>query len=153
VPAEIGQPAPDFTRSSTIGEPITLSQFRGVKPVVLVFIPFAFTGVCQGELCALHDDFSAFTSGGAQVLVVTTDPGPSQKMWSDQQGWTFPLLSDFWPHGEIAKTYGAFNEDRGCANRVTVVIDEQGTIVDRFDTENLGTARPMERYEEAMAKL
>jgi peroxiredoxin len=153
VPAEIGQPAPDFTRPSTTGEPVTLSQFQGVKPVVLVFIPFSFTGVCEGELCTIRDDFTAFTSGGAQVLVVSTDPAPSQKMWADQQGWTFPMVSDFWPHGEIAKAYGAFNEDRGCANRVTVVIDEAGTIVDWFGTENLGTARPLERYEEAMAKL
>jgi peroxiredoxin len=153
VPAEIGQPAPDFTRPSTTGEPVTLSQFKGVKPVVLVFTPFSFTGVCEGELCQLRDDFTAFTSGGAQVLIVTTDPAPSQKMWADQQGWTFPMLSDFWPHGEIAQAYGAFNEDRGCANRVTVVIDEAGTIVDWFGTENLGTARSLERYEEAMAKL
>jgi len=151
--AEIGQAAPDFTRMSTTGEEITLSDYRGDKPVVLVFIPFAFTGVCQGELCAIRDDFTAFTSGEAQVLVVSTDPLPSQKVWAEQQGWTFPMVSDFWPHGEIARQFGAFNEERGCANRVTVVLDVTGTVVDWFGTENLGTARPMERYGEAMAKL
>lgn len=153
MPAEIGQQAPDFTRKSHTGEEVTLSQFGGQQPVVLVFIPFAFTGVCQGELCAIRDDFSTFEGAGAQVLVVTTDPAPSLKMWADQQGWTFPTLSDHWPHGEVAKAYGAFNEERGCANRVTVVIGKDGTIVDRFESGGLGEARPAERYAEAMAKL
>ena len=150
---EIGQEAPDFTLKSHTGEEVTLSQFRGKKNVVLVFIPFAFTGVCQGELCAIRDDFTPFESAGAQVLAISTDTAPTLSMWSDQQGWTFPTLSDFWPHGEVAKAYGAFNEQVGCANRVTVVIDMDGKIVDRFETGSLGEARPAERYEEAMAKL
>jgi peroxiredoxin (alkyl hydroperoxide reductase subunit C) len=153
VSAEIGQEAPDFTLKSQTGEEVTLSQFRGQKSVVLVFIPFAFTGVCQGELCAIRDDFTPFESAGAQVLAVSTDTAPTLKQWADQQGWTFPTLSDFWPHGQVAKAYGAFNEERGCANRVTVVIGKDGTIVDRFESGSLGEARPAERYEEAMAKL
>ena len=151
--AEIGQEAPDFTLKSQTGEEVTLSQFRGQQPVVLVFIPFAFTGVCQGELCAIRDDFTPFEAAGAQVLAVSTDTAPTLKQWADQQGWTFPTLSDFWPHGEVAKAYGAFNEERGCANRVTVVIDKDGKVVDRFASGSLGEARPAERYEEAMAKL
>lgn len=150
---EIGQEAPDFTLKSHTGEEVTLSQFRGEKNVVLVFIPFAFTGVCEGELCAIRDDLSPFESGGAQVLAISTDTAPTLKLWAEQQGWTFPTLSDFWPHGEVAKAYGAFNEQVGCANRVTVVIDKDGKIVDRFETGSLGEARPAERYEEAMAKL
>ena len=150
---EIGQEAPDFTLKSHTGEEVTLSQFRGKKNVVLVFIPFAFTGVCQGELCAIRDDFTPFESAGAQVLAISTGTAPTLSRWSDQQGWTFPTLSDFWPHGEVAKAYGAFNEQVGCANRVTVVIDMDGKIVDRFETGSLGEARPAERYEEAMAKL
>jgi mycoredoxin-dependent peroxiredoxin len=148
---DIGQEAPDFTLPSHTGEPVALSQFRGKQPVVLVFIPFAFTGTCQGELCAIRDDFTPFEAAGAQVLAISTDTVPTLTMWADQQGWTFPTLSDFWPHGAVAEQYGAFNEEKGCANRVTVVIDLQGTIVDRFATE--GAARPAERYEEAMAKL
>lgn len=151
--AEIGDTAPDFTLRGHTGSEITLSQFRGVKPVVLVFYPFTFTPVCEGELCAIQEDFTAFSEAGAVILAISTDAGPSQKMWADQQGWTFEVLSDFWPHGEVAKAYGAFDEERGCANRVTVVVDRDGTIVDRFGTESLGTPRPSERYEEAMAKL
>lgn len=151
--AEVGKEAPDFTLKSTIGEPVTLSSFRGEKPVVLVFHPFSFTGVCEGELCSLRDDYTPFEASGAQILVVSCDPAPSQKAWADQQGWTFPVLSDYWPHGEVAKAYGAFNDALGAANRVTVVIDKSGTIIDRFETPDLKTPRTRERYEEAMAKL
>jgi len=153
MPAEIGDLAPDFTLRGHTGAAITLSQFRGVKPVVLVFYPFTFTPVCEGELCAIRDDFTPFSEAGAEVLAVSTDPGPAQKMWADQQGWTFEVLSDFWPHGEVARLYGAFDEERGCARRVTVVIDRDGRIVDRFASDDLGTPRPFERYEEAMARL
>ncbi len=153
MPAEFGQPAPDFTLPATTGEKISLSQYKGKQPVTLVFIPFAFTGVCQGELCEIRDDLGRFEKGGAQVLAISCDTGPTQKLWAEQQGYTFPLLSDFWPHGEVAKAYGAFNDERGCANRVTVVIDKDGTVVDSFATENLGTPRSAERYDEALAKL
>jgi peroxiredoxin len=150
--ADVGQDAPDFTLKSTQGDPVTLSALKGT-PVVLVFYPFTFTGVCEGELCAIRDDYSPFEKAGAQVLAISCDPAPSQKTWAEQQGWTFPVLSDFWPHGEVAKAYGAFNDALGCANRVTVVIDQAGKIVDRFDTPDLKTARTGERYAEAMSKL
>jgi peroxiredoxin len=153
VTAEIGKEAPDFTLKSHTGEEVTLSQFRGKKSVVLVFHPFAFTGICEGELCAIRDDYTAFESAGAQVMAISTDPSPAQKMWADQQGWTFPTLSDFWPHGEVAKAYGAFNDEKGCAMRVTVVIDKDGKIVDKFESGGITEARTSERYEEAMAKL
>jgi mycoredoxin-dependent peroxiredoxin len=151
--ADVGQAAPDFTLKSHTGDDVTLSSFRGETGVVLVFHPFSFTGICEAELCTIRDDYASFESAGAQVLVISTDPSPSQKAWADQQGWTFPVLSDFWPHGAVAQAYGAFNEERGCANRVTVVIDRDGTVVDRFDTPDLKTPRAAERYQEAMAKL
>jgi peroxiredoxin len=151
--AGIGDDAPDFTKKATTGDEITLSSFKGDKPVVLVFYPFTFTGVCEGELCAIRDDYSPFESAGAQVIAISCDPGPSQKQWADQQGWTFPVVSDFWPHGEISKAYGAFNDALGCANRVAVVIGKDGKIVDRFDTPDLKTPRERARYDEALAKL
>ena len=150
---EIGQPAPDFTLKAHTGDEVTLSNFKGQQPVTLVFVPFAFTGVCTGELCAIRDDFTPFAAAGTEVLVITTDPSPSQKQWAEEQGYTVPLLSDFWPHGAVAKLYGAFNEERGCANRKTVVISKDGVVVDAFQSENLGTARTTDRYQEAMAKL
>jgi peroxiredoxin len=151
--AGIGDDAPDFTKKATTGDDITLSSFKGDKPVVLVFYPFTFTGVCEGELCAIRDDYSPFENVGAQVIAISCDPGPSQKQWADAQGWTFPVVSDFWPHGEISKAYGAFNDALGCANRVAVVIGTDGKIVDRFDTPDLKTPRERARYDEALAKL
>ncbi len=150
--ASIGQQAPDFTLRSTQGE-ITLSQFQGDKAVAVVFYPFTFTSVCEGELCALRDDLSIFESEGVQVLAISCDAAPAQKLWGEQNGWTFPVLSDFWPHGAVAQAYGVFNDKLGCANRATFLIDTSGKIVDSFDTPDLGTARTMDRYKEALAKL
>lgn len=151
--ADIGQPAPDFTLKAHSGERVSLGQFQGEQPVALVFIPFAFTGVCEGELCAIRDDYSTFEDAGVHVLAITCDSSPAQKKWAEEQGFTFPVLSDFWPHGEVARVYDAFNDELGCANRVTVVVGADGTVVDRFESAGLGEARPAKRYEEALAKL
>ena len=149
---DIGTPAPDFTLKSPDKEPHTLSHLRG-SPVLLVFYPFTFTGICEGELCRLRDDFSTFTDAGVQVLAVSCDPSPAQGVWVEQQGFAFPLLSDFWPHGDVARAYDVFNEAVGCAFRSTYLIGADGTIVDAFTTDGLGTAREPERYTEALAKL
>jgi peroxiredoxin (alkyl hydroperoxide reductase subunit C) len=148
-----GTEAPDFTLKDQDGNDVTLSSFRGQQNVVLVFYPFTFTGVCQGELCALRDDLSEFERADAQLLAISCDSRHSQKMWAEQQGYTFPVLSDFWPHGEVSRAYGVFNEQLGAAMRATFVIDKNGTIVDVFETPNLGTAREKAAYETALAKL
>jgi len=149
---DVGQPAPDFELKNTAGEPVTLSAFRG-KPVLLVFYPFTFTGVCEGELCRLRDDYREFEDAGVQVLAVSCDSRHAQRVWSEQQGYQFPLLSDFWPHGEVAKAYGVFNEALGCANRASFLIGGEGTVVDTFGSDDLGTPREAQRYSEALAKL
>jgi peroxiredoxin len=143
---EIGQTAPEFSLKDQAGNDVR-------QPVVLVFYPFTFTGVCQGELCEIRDDPSVFDGPDAAVLAISCDTRHAQAQWAEQQGFTFPILSDFWPHGEVAKAYGAFNDTLGCANRVAVLIDKDGNIADRFDTPDLRTPRTRERYEEALAKL
>ena len=153
MPVESGQEAPDFTLKDQDGNEVTLSSFRGGRNVVIVFYPFTFTGVCQGELCSLRDDLSEFEAVKAQVLAVSCDSRHAQKQWAEQQGFTFPVLSDFWPHGAVAKAYGVFNEQLGCANRATFVIDPEGKVVDTFASDNLGTPRAREEYEAALAKL
>ncbi len=149
---EIGQPAPDFTLKGTDGEQHSLSARSGT-PVLLVFYPFTFTGICEGELCQLRDDHSQFTDAGVEILAISCDPAPAQKLWADQQGFGFPVLSDFWPHGAVAQAYGVFNDAVGCANRASVLVGADGTVVDTFSTDSLGTAREPERYTEALAKL
>ena len=148
----VGDTAPDFTLKNAQGDEVTLSSFRG-QPVVLVFYPFTFTGVCEGELCEIRDDPSAYERAGAQVLAISCDTRHAQRIWSEQQGYTFPLLSDFWPHGDVAKAYGVFNDALGCANRGSFVIDGEGTITATFSSPDLGTARTKGEYDAALAAL
>lgn len=150
---EVGHEAPDFELPSTTGERVRLSSFRGDRAVAIVFYPFTFTRVCQGELCQLRDDFGRFEEAGVQVLAVSCDPGPSQRKWAEEQGYQFPVLCDYWPHGDVARSYGVFNDALGCANRATFVVDRQGRVVDVFGTDTIGTPREHERYGQALAKL
>jgi peroxiredoxin len=153
VTVDVGQQAPDFTLKDQNGEDVTLSDFRGKQNVVIVFYPFTFTGVCQGELCEIRDDPSAFQASQAQVLAISCDTRHAQAQWAKEQGFTFPVLSDFWPHGATAKAYGVFNEQLGCANRATFVVDQDGKVVATFSSPNLGTPRARAEYEDALARL
>ena len=150
---QAGDEAPDFTLRDNARNDVRLSDFRGKQNVVLVFYPFTFTGVCQGELCELRDDLSSFETSEAQVLAISCDSRHAQKKWAVEQGFNFPLLSDFWPHGEVSRRYGVFNEAVGCANRATFVIDKEGRVVDTFATAELRTPRDKSAYEAALTKL
>jgi peroxiredoxin len=150
---DVGEPAPDFTLKDQGGNDVTLSSYRGAQNVVLVFYPFTFTGVCEGELCSLRDDISDFETSSAQVLAISCDSRYAQQQWAQAHGFTFPVLSDFWPHGAVARAYGVFNEQLGCANRVTFVIDRHGVVIDRFDAPDFDTARDKSSYTGALAKL
>ena len=148
----VGETAPDFELKNQYGELVKLSSFKGEKSVVLLFIPFAFTGTCTGELCAIRDDLSAFQNDNVQVLAVSCDSPFTQKVFAEQEGYKFPVLADFWPHGAAAKAYGIFNEDLGCAMRGTFIIDKEGII--RWTVVNgLGDARNNGDYKTAIAAL
>ncbi|MEY2467701.1 MAG: mycoredoxin-dependent peroxiredoxin [Actinomycetota bacterium] len=151
--AEIGQEAPDFDLKASTGDNVKLSSFRGDKAVALVFYPFTFTNVCHGELCELRDDLSRYEAAGVQVLAVSCDTVHAQKAWAASEGYNFPLLADFWPHGEAAQAYGVFDEAVGAANRGTFLIDKDGIIIDAFFTDSRAVAREKSRYDEALAKL
>jgi peroxiredoxin len=150
---ETGDIAPDFELKNQAGELVRLSSFRGEKAVAIVFYPFTFTGVCEGELCQLRDDFDGYEEAGLQLLAISCDSVPAQKKWAEEKGYQFPLLSDFWPHGATAIAYGVFNEDRGCANRATFIVGKDGLVVDTFATDSLGTARDKSSYEAALTKI
>jgi len=147
---DVGSKAPEFTLKDYNKQDVSLSAYVGQKPVLLVFYPFAFSGICTGELCQLRDDFSSFD--GVQVLGVSVDTPFSLKKWAEQEGYQFPLLSDFWPHGAVAKEYGVFNEKAGMANRGTFLIDKDGVV--RFAEVNQpGEARDQEAWKKAVASL
>jgi peroxiredoxin len=148
----LGQPAPDFELPDQNGDPVKLSDYRG-KPVALVFFVFTFSGICEGELCSIRDDFSEFESAGVQVIALSCDSKFSQKTWAESMGYEFPVLSDFWPHGETAKAYGVFNADVGCATRSTFLIGADGTVVDVLETDSLATPRELSQYSEALSNL
>lgn len=148
----VGQEAPDFTVKNQFGEEVSLSDFRGKKNVVLVFYPMAFTGICTGELCEIRDNNTTFESDDVQVLGISCDTPASLKVFSEQEGFTFPLLSDYWPHGEVSKKYGSFLEERGISLRGTFIIDKAGIL--RWSVVNSpGDARKTDEYKEALAQL
>jgi peroxiredoxin len=123
-----GGEAPDFTLRDQNNQEVTLSAYRGSRTVLLVFYPFAFTGTCQSELSQLSAHLPAFEAAGAQVLTVSVDSPYAHKVWADREGYAFPLLSDFWPHGEVARTYGVLHERGGYAQRGTFLIDPAGVV-------------------------
>jgi peroxiredoxin len=134
------------------GSPVTLSSFKGQKNVVILFYPFAFSGICTGELCALRDDLAAFQNDDVQLLAISCDPMYAQRAFAEQEGYKFPVLADFWPHGGAAKAYGVFDDARGCAVRGTFIVDKNGTLVWQI-VNGLGDARNLVEYKSALASL
>ena len=124
----LGGPAPDFTLRDQFGQDVTLSSFRGKKAVVIIFYPFAFSGVCTGEMAAIRDRLAEFMTFDTEVLAISCDPVYALRAFADQDGLNFPLLSDFWPHGEVSRAYDVFNARRGCPRRSSYVIDKDGMV-------------------------
>ncbi len=147
-----GEPAPDFVLRDQHGQPTSLTDHRGATNVALVFYPFAFSGICTGELREIRDGLEDFQTDGIQVFAISCDPMFALRAWADAEGYFFPLLSDFWPHGEVARRYGVLEERTGAAGRGTFLIDRDGIIVwsHRVDA---GVARDFTAYREALAQL
>jgi peroxiredoxin len=152
VTLSVGDVAPDFTLRNQYGEQITLSSFQGERAVLLVFYPFAFSGICTGELCEIRDDLSAFENDDVQVLAISCDPMHALRAWSEDQKYSFPLLSDFWPHGATANAYGVFNPASGSSVRGTFLVGTDGRL--RWSVVNgMGEARDPGAYRDAIAAL
>jgi peroxiredoxin len=148
----VGSPAPDFTLPDQHGAPTSLSSLRGDRAALVVFYPFAFSSICTGELTGLRDDVDSFQNDDVQLLAVSCDPVHALRAWSDDQGFTFPLLSDFWPHGEVAQAYGVFGSGPGRADRGTFLVDRGGVV--RWSVVNPpGQPRDLEAYRTAIAAL
>jgi peroxiredoxin len=151
-PLPIGTVAPDFELRDQNNEVVTLSGFKGSKAVLLVFYPFAFTSICTGELAQLRDNIGSFANDDVQVLTISIDSAFTHKVFSQRDELNYPLLSDFWPHGAVAQSYGVFNSDVGVANRGTFLVDSDGVI--RFSEVNeLGVGRDPQAWLAAIAEL
>ena len=149
---DVGDQAPDFELPDQDRAPVRLSSYRGRKNVVLVFYPLSFTGTCQGEMCAINDSLADFSGDDVQTLAVSVDSTATHKRWADEQGFAFPLLADFWPHGEVARSYGVFQEDFGIALRGTFIIDKAGAVVYKV-VNDVPDARDEQHYREVLATL
>jgi peroxiredoxin (alkyl hydroperoxide reductase subunit C) len=148
----VGDLAPDFTLVDQYGADVSLSSVRGAKLAVVVFYPFAFSGICTGELRAIRDGLEDFQSDDIQVFSISCDPMYALRAWADAEGHFFPLLSDFWPHGEVSRAYGVFNETDGFALRGTFLIDRDGRIA-WSEVKGLGEARSFREYRAALTAL
>ena len=148
----VGSPAPDFTLRDQFGQDVTLSSFRGSKAVALVFYPYAFSGVCTGEMGGIRDRLVEFLTFDTEVLAISCDPVYALRAFADSDGLNFPLLSDFWPHGEVATAYGVFDAERGCARRSTFVVDTAGVV--RWSVHNaMPDARDLAEQSRVLAGL
>ena len=148
----IGGPAPDFTLRDQFGADVTLSSYRGEKAVALVFYPWAFSGVCTGEMAGIRDRLADLMTFGSEVLAISCDPVYSLRSFADADGLNFPLLSDFWPHGAVAEQYGVFQSDIGLALRGTVIVDKQGRVAYKV-VNAIPDARDLDEYRKVLAGL
>ena len=149
---QVGDTAPAFTLRDQHGSEQSLATRAGSRNVLLVFYPFTFTGVCSGEMLALQEHVEEWDGLATDVLAISCDPVPSLRAFADSTGLSFPLLSDFWPHGKTAKAYGAFDDTLGAAGRATYVIDKTGTV--RWTVESaIADARDVTDYLKALSDL
>ncbi|MDX6204012.1 MAG: mycoredoxin-dependent peroxiredoxin [Frankiales bacterium] len=148
----VGQAAPDFTLVDQNKQPVSLSDFQGRKNVVLVFYPWAFTRTCGTELFAIRDELPTLQNDDVQVLTVSVDSVYSHRVWAERDGFEFPLLSDFWPHGDVARAYGVFDAEVGVALRGTFIIDREGIVRWRVVNE-IPDARDLGVYQSVLATL
>ncbi len=121
-------PAPDFTLRDQFGQDVTLSSYRGTKAVVILFYPYAFSGVCTGEMAGIRERLDEFLTFDTEVLAISCDPVYSLRAFADAEGLNFPLLSDFWPHGEVAKAFEVFDDVKGTPRRSSYVVDREGML-------------------------
>ena len=147
----VGDAAPEFSLPDQDKQIVSLGELRGA-PVLLVFYPFAFSGPCTGELGQLRDELDAYTDAGVRVVAISTDPTFSLKAFREKEGFGFPLLSDFWPHGAVARAYGVFNEKAGMAVRGTFLVDADGTVA-FAEVNQPGDAREQSGWKDAVQQL
>ena len=123
-----GSIAPDFELRSHRGGTVRLSDFRGKRNVLLAFHPLAFTPVCAAQMSSYESNFDRFEAVSTHVVGISPDASPSKAAWAQSLGGlSFDLLSDFYPHGEVAAKYGVLRPD-GLAERAVFVIDRDGVV-------------------------
>jgi mycoredoxin-dependent peroxiredoxin len=149
---DVGDEAPDFALPDQHGATVRLSDLVRDRLVLVVFYPLSFTGVCTGEMTAIRDAASQLDDDGVQPVAISCDAMPTQRVFSDQEQLTFPVLSDFWPHGEVASAYGVFDDQRGIARRGTFLVDHERVVRWRV-VNDIGEARTLGDYRAVLGDL
>lgn len=150
---QVGDRAPAFSLTDQHGAPVVLSELTATgRSVLLVFYPFAFSGVCTGELQVMTERIDELATENNVLLTVSCDSMYSLRAFADQQSLPLQLLSDFWPHGEVARAFGVFEPNRGCAVRASFLIGADGIITWRV-VNAIPYARDVDAYVTAIAAL
>lgn len=149
---KVGDKAPGFTLPAVSGKKVSLSQYRGRKNVVLSFVPAAFTPVCSKQWPGYNISQEIFEQNDAVLLGITADNIPSMHAWTvSMGGLDFEALSDFWPHGKVASSYGVLRST-GTTERALFVIDKQG-VLRYIDVHDINKRPPLEDLAAALAAL
>jgi len=128
-PIKSGETAPDFELDGHDGKPVRLSELKG-KMVLLSFHPLAWTGVCSKQMKSLEKNYGAFKKLNTVAFGVNIDSVPSKKAWANElELKKTRLLSDFWPHGDVARKFGIFREKDGFSERANIIVDEGGKVI------------------------
>lgn len=149
---QVGDPAPDFELLDQTGQPVRLTDYRDKKAVVIVFYPWAFTRTCESEMCAIRDDVESFRNDDVETVAISVDSAPVHRAWAQQEGFEFPILADFWPHGEVSRQYGVFNETLGVAERGTFIVNRDGKVV-YTDRSGIPEARDQGQWKAALREI
>jgi len=148
----VGDEAPDFALRDQHGRTVRLSGLRGHKAALVVFYPWAFSGVCGAEMRQMQTRLDELATEDVELLTISVDSMYALRAWADAEGFTFPLLSDFWPHGEVARAYGVFHDEIGIALRGTFLVDRDGLVAWSI-VRGIPDARDLDDYVRAVAHL
>jgi mycoredoxin-dependent peroxiredoxin len=149
---DVGATAPDFALKDQHGQTVSLSDYRGKSHVLLVFYPWSFSRICTSEMCEIRDALPTLEREDTRVLAVSCDAMFTQRVYAEQEGLEYPVLSDFWPHGAVASAYGVFDDNLGAAVRGSFVIDKDGVL--RWSVVNaVGEARSLHDYQTVLERL
>ncbi|MCW2855009.1 MAG: peroxiredoxin [Marmoricola sp.] len=146
---QVGDRAPDFALRDQHGAEFRLSSYAGRKAVLIVFYPFAFSGVCTGELIGFRDRLGEFETDDTTIVAISCDPIYTQRAFADRDALFFPLLSDFWPHGEVASAYGVLDDEQGCPQRSSYIVGKDGLVAWAVHND-MGDARDLDAQAERL---
>ena len=152
MPLEVGAKAPDFTLVSQNRDKISLDDLKGRKSMI-VFMPYPHTRTCEAEASEIRDNWASFEGVDANVVMITTHAVSTNRDWAEDNDFPFPILSDYWPHGEVSRAYDTFDETFGYAKRTTYFLDPDGVIREVIASDVLKEARPFATYLPALESI